>query len=407
MTNFVDVFGDYSVPPSERAYSAVTLTQNSVLAWPELSALSAENQFFATSILELSAESADLRIRLPPAQQVSLGKDILLLNTGALLIQIDSSDGSNVTSLSPGTAKYVFTKDAASNAWGVFTYGTGTSGADAAELAGSGLTPVDNELQLFAQYTPINSSRALDFVADRFCTIDVTAAGVELTLDNATTQPAQGFIALVRNSSTGTATLISLVGQNIDGAASKLLNPQESCILLQASNGWVTVGYSRDIEFAFSEVIVDITAGNITLASSDLIGRMIKVVGSPVAQRTIFLPAVNNIYFVNVTSSVGVADVLFQVGATTAVAVAANQSTALYVDGIRVFPAVTTALSAPLDLLDGSAASPTLKFLNDPDTGIFRKGNNQLGISTGGIERFVVTTTGVSVVGTIDCGTLS
>lgn len=45
---------------------------------------------------------------------------------------------------------------------------------------------------------------------------------------------------------------------------------------------------------------------------------------------------------------------------------------------------------------DGSAAAPSYTFTSDLDTGLFRIGANQLGISTGGTQRFSVSTTAVT-----------
>lgn len=40
-----------------------------------------------------------------------------------------------------------------------------------------------------------------------------------------------------------------------------------------------------------------------------------------------------------------------------------------------------------IDLEDGTAAEPSLSFILDPDTGIYRPGDNQIGFSAGGVER--------------------
>lgn len=407
MTSFVDVFGDYTVPPSGMAYSAISLIEDSELLWPQLSEIVLPTQFFATAILEVSPEFDALTLKLPRTSVVSLGKDFLIRNVGAFTFQINNAVDGSVTNLAPGIAKYFFAKNADDNTWGVLTYGAGASGAEATELAGPGLAPASNELQLFARYSELNSNKTMDFSLDRFVTLDATVAGLTVTLPDAGGGAADGFITLVRNSSDGTLLLESSVGQTIDTDASKLLYPRESVILLHASTGWVTVGYGRDVEFVFNEVIADVTAGNVSLTTADLAGRMVRVVGTPTANRTVTLPAVNNIYFVNIANSVSPFLVNFQIGASSPVTLGADQSTALYADGSQVYTAVTTALTTVAQLLDGSAAAPALYFLADIDTGLFRKNANQLGFATGGAERLLVTNTGVAITGTLDCGTLS
>ena len=55
----------------------------------------------------------------------------------------------------------------------------------------------------------------------------------------------------------------------------------------------------------------------------------------------------------------------------------------------------------PSDLLaeleNGSAAAPALAWLSDPDTGFYRPGVNQIGISTGGVRRMLLTSSAITV----------
>jgi hypothetical protein len=57
---------------------------------------------------------------------------------------------------------------------------------------------------------------------------------------------------------------------------------------------------------------------------------------------------------------------------------------------------VSGSLAGALTLDDGSAAVPALRFTNDPDTGIYLSGTNELAISTGGTQRLTTTTTEVT-----------
>jgi len=51
-----------------------------------------------------------------------------------------------------------------------------------------------------------------------------------------------------------------------------------------------------------------------------------------------------------------------------------------------------------IELQDGTAAAPSLFFINDPDTGIYRPSANTLGISTSGVQRLFVDEDGVTTV---------
>lgn len=46
--------------------------------------------------------------------------------------------------------------------------------------------------------------------------------------------------------------------------------------------------------------------------------------------------------------------------------------------------------ASSLNVLDGSVSAPSISFINDPDTGIYRVGTNELGITAGGVNKLSV-----------------
>lgn len=54
----------------------------------------------------------------------------------------------------------------------------------------------------------------------------------------------------------------------------------------------------------------------------------------------------------------------------------------------------TGTFSGVVDGANGTGAAPSFTFTSDPDTGVFRSGANALGLSTGGTERFTLTSSG-------------
>src|SRR3989339_861266 len=58
-----------------------------------------------------------------------------------------------------------------------------------------------------------------------------------------------------------------------------------------------------------------------------------------------------------------------------------------------------------LQLADGSAANPSATFTNDLDTGLFRIGSNNLGFTTGGVQRLNISDNGASISGNFDPST--
>jgi hypothetical protein len=53
-----------------------------------------------------------------------------------------------------------------------------------------------------------------------------------------------------------------------------------------------------------------------------------------------------------------------------------------------------------IELQDGTAAAPSLFFVNDPDTGLFRPSTNSLGVAAGGVQQAVFTASTATINGT-------
>ena len=51
--------------------------------------------------------------------------------------------------------------------------------------------------------------------------------------------------------------------------------------------------------------------------------------------------------------------------------------------------------------LDGTVASPSIKFEQDQDLGLYRVGNNEIGVSVGGVKRAEFNSTGLEVTGNV------
>ena len=69
MTNYVDIFGSNTVPPSEQAYSALSLSANTTLQWPEF--YSGTGAMF-TAVLEVTpTANSSFNLLFPAANQVS------------------------------------------------------------------------------------------------------------------------------------------------------------------------------------------------------------------------------------------------------------------------------------------------------------------------------------------------
>jgi len=90
MTTYTSVFGGANIYPAEISYSAIALSANVTLSWPEETSTS-EN--LATRIIDISAASAGYSIYLPAANKTGTGQTILFNNTGAETITIRNAGG--------------------------------------------------------------------------------------------------------------------------------------------------------------------------------------------------------------------------------------------------------------------------------------------------------------------------
>lgn len=397
--DYTDLFGQYSVPPSEAQYSFAALTVNSTLAWPNNFSGQVATEFLATTSLDITS-AAGLSLRLPPANQVSVGAELRIRNTGANTLNIQDSAGSGVTTVAPGAVKYfqVTDNDSPAGVWATYTFGTGTSGADAGALAGEGLTVLSNRLHVDAPYRGLNSNYTLQ-LTDRAHALDAVVGGLVVTLPLASTMSA-GYYVLLRNSSSGSLTLDPSGPELIDGAPAKVVSSLESLILISTGSGWISVGFGRDATFVFGEVVVNAAVSPVTLSSADVAGRMIRVSGTASTNLTVNLPAIDNVYFINVEAGIGVFSVTFTTGSGVSTILTANQKTVVYCDGINVTPAITTTVTASLSLTDGNAAAPAIAFALDANTGFFRDSDGVVGLASNGVATVLFGPSGIVFIST-------
>jgi hypothetical protein len=81
--------------------------------------------------------------------------------------------------------------------------------------------------------------------------------------------------------------------------------------------------------------------------------------------------------------------------------VPAGQQVILLCDSVNLLNATTIAAGAAnISLVDGTAGAPSLNFNTEPNTGIFRPGLGEFGLSVLGVEMLALSATGVTVPGT-------
>ena len=250
MTDFTDVFGSDSIPPSNQAYSSHTLTANAVFNWPMNYTGSGE---VLSSINDIDASSG-VTITLPSANEVSKGQDTLIRNIGSNSIDINDADDTLVTTIAAGSSKYLFVTDNSSAAgeWAVVSFGVGTSSVDAASLIGYGIKAISDSLNQSHPVETHSSATTIDST-HRSKVIVHTGGVVNYTLPSAISADDDFFFA-IRNNGVGTVTIVPDGSDTIDSAVNVQIQPGESTFVFCSGSAWFTVGIGRSVQYNFTQL---------------------------------------------------------------------------------------------------------------------------------------------------------
>lgn len=389
MTGFVDVFTGDIVQPVEVSYNRLTTDDNVITTqWPSLSTTT-ENVLARINDVDFSGV-----LFFPPANQVGVGQDVLLNNVGADAITV-----SGLTTLNPGEVKYFYLTDNSTEAgtWVIFTFGTGTSAADAVALAGAGLLVLANELVwgpaielLTVSISPFGPGDLTGGKIYRW-----TGGAYPGATLHASSVCGNGFIFGFRNDGTGIVTFTAFPGDLIDGNASLILNPGDSAFFVaDGVTGWTVVGMGRATEFAFSVLIKDVSAGGtIALSNAEAANKIIHLTGTPATPATVVVPAVPSVYwFFNGAPD----EVLIGLsGSASLSAVAAGQSKQVVSEGTTLRNADDfTASTYLFDL--GTVNNPSITFIGDSDTGFYLFADGVVGFTSNGVGTAFLTGDGLA-----------
>ena len=399
--SFLSPFTGNVIQPTDVSFRAVTLSANTTLSWPING--SATNDYVAR-IMNVTATVGSLTLRMPPANQASVGEDSLVRNVGANTFTLADYAGNTITTIAAGEAKYVYITTNATTAgtWGVIAFGVGSSTADAASLAGYGLKAITTTLN---QSTPVQtfSSNYTAIDSDRAATYVWTSGSGTLTLTAATTLGNDWFL-MIRNGGTGTLTVTPASGL-INGAASIALQPADSAFIVCSGTAFFTVGLGRSTQFNFTQLTKVVTSGTYTLTPSEAANVVQKYTGTLTGNVIIELPQTIQVYYItNQTDGTGAGyQITFK---TTAAAgatqpIPSSQQVILLCDSVNLLNASTIAAgAASVSLVDGSSGAPSLSFYNENSTGIYRSGGGEFAIAILATQRFRLSVTGLLITGT-------
>jgi hypothetical protein len=383
MTNFVDVFGGQVTPPSEYGYQATTIASNTTAYWPY--------NYAGTGLVlaknnDITASAASLALTLPNATEVSTGEDFIVKNAGSNSFEVKDNAGNTLTTITAGVAKYfVLTNNStAAGVYDVTTFGTGTSSADAGILAGAGHRVDGDAIDNIVANNSIGATYSIS-ASDNATTLVYKSGTATLALPSPSSLY-NGYFFIFINEGSGTVTLDPSASVTIDGSLTKDLQPGESCIVTTDGVLYYTAGYGRSNTYVWTQLTVDLTGlSAYTVTPTQAQNKLWYFFNAPVSSMTVTIPSVASVYFLRV-GAIGGYTLTFTTGSGATVGLTANQSYIIYCDGTNITAAQTVAVTSTLSLVDGSAASPSLYFSLDTDTGIYRKNTNQLAIAAGGVQ---------------------
>lgn len=356
MPIYTDVFGGANIFPSEISYSALTLTADVTLSWPEETSTSVN---LATRIMNISAADAGRSIYLPDASKTGTGQTILFNNVGAQTITVRNDGGTQVVTIAAGTLwqVYLTNNSTANGTWSILQYGATTSLANASALAGTGIVAVGALLSQSVPVTGFNSNYTAT-TADRAKMFNWTGAGGTLTLPQPTTVGNNWFMYL-RNSGSG-AILADAPGITlIDGAADLSFQPGESAIIASDGTGFYTIGFGQSATFAFDYTVIDVPGtGNYTLVGSELNRVAYRFTGILTGNRTIIVPATVQQYWVD-NQTTGAYVFTVKTSSGLGVILASGERAILYSDGTDVLDADTASVSYPIAVNQGGTGATT------------------------------------------------
>jgi len=343
---------------------------------------------------------------MPPANQTSVGNDALIRNVGANSFTVTDYEGANtIITIAAGETKYIYitANPDEEGTWGNIAFGTGSSSADAATLAGFGLLATSTTLNQSHPITTFSSSTTATASFRAQAYVWTGGAGT-LTLTASSTL-GNNWFTLLRNAGTGNLTISPSGGDLVNGSATIDLAPTDSCFLCCSGTTFYTVGLGKSTQFNFTQLTKAVTSGAVALTSAEAANVIQKYTGTLSGNVTVTIPQVIQVYYItNQTDGTGAGyDISFTTGISGAAnaTVPAGQQVILLCDSVNVFNASTVAAGAStLALLNGTASTPSLSFAAEGNTGIYRPSTGEFAITIQGTQRAMLDATGLTITGT-------
>jgi hypothetical protein len=389
------------VQPTDVSYRAITLAANTQLEWP-INGNATDD--YAARIMEVTASSAGLSLYMPPANQASVGQDAMIRNVGATTFTVKDYAGANtIVSIPAGEARYIYitANPTVTGTWGIIAFGIGSSGADAATLAGYGLLAIGQTLNQSQPVTTFSSNYTA-VATDRSNTYVWTGGAGTLTLTGATTL-ADNWFMFLRNGGTGALTVACSGGDVINGSSTLILQPSDSCIIVCSGAAFYTVGLGKSTQFNFTQLTKAVTGGTVTLTAAEASNVILKFTGTLSSNATIIVPQTVQVYYVQNATVGGASNYTIKLTTNSGgseATIASNQQATLICDSVNLVNANTVLAGASsIGLIDGTVGSPALYFGSEASTGVYRAASGEFNIAILGVLRSTLSASGLTING--------
>lgn len=357
--SFTQVFGGGTLDPAQPSYKGYTPTGSVAMVWP-IEAAASDN--VVAAINDAAFTVAGANFILPPADQVSVGYNALWTNTGTNSFGVMDNGLGSVLTATAGSSWMTYLTDntTASGAYRTFQMGAGTSGGTAASLAGLGLKAITTTLN--SQYDTgfsYSVSPQTMTVAQR-AALAIWTGGAGVFSFSALATLTAGWWVAITNQGTGSLNLTPPSG-TIDGAATKILNPGDTAIVITDGVNMYTIGFGQSPVFTFTFLIIDVTglSGTYTLSGLELNKTALRFTGVIAGNLDIIVPSTVQQYWVdNETTPAGfVFGIRTVTQATPGVDIVSTSRDITYCDGTNVIRAETVGLSTPLPISQGGTSA--------------------------------------------------
>lgn len=400
MTTFVSPFTGTIVQPTDVSFYALTFASNQTLYWPTVVNAT---QVPLARVMDCVASATSLSITLPAANQGTLGADVLIRNKGSNTFTVKNNTGGSVVSIAPGVCLYFYLTDntTVAGVWQNITFGAGTSSADAASLAGYGLTTtIAGQLATTGNIVQVSTSPSISD-SSRAATFVWTSGSGNFSLPNVTTLSSGWYISF-RNAGTGSLTITPTSPATINGLTSIITNPGDSGTILYdfSTSKFFTVGWNVPANVTFSAATYDVDSiigSTYSLVSyAPIIQTYVALSGTRTTNLTVTLPNITQLYvLVNSTTS-SAYNIIFSISGTSSTFVLnANSVATIVVDAGVIYPITQTSTSI-FFAANGSQTNPSFSFTNDIHTGMYLQGTSKLGLTANSVLMLNIDNTNTS-----------